>query len=109
MGAVLTTERVYSAVAEGSRDFSHGDSFNGYPLGCAVGLAILRYIDQHRLIERVAQDGPEFLEILRETLAGCPMVNEVRGEGFLFGVNYRDEQGAFFEQSLHVARRIDVA
>lgn len=109
MGGMLTTERVYAAVAEGSRDFSHGHTFNGYPLGCAVGLAILRYIDQHHLIERVAQDGPKFLEILQETLDGCPMVNDVRGEGFLFGVNYRDENGAFFEQALHVARRIDVA
>lgn len=109
MGAVLTTERVYHAVAEGSRDFSHGHTFNGYPLGCAVGLAILRYIDEHQLIERVAQDGPTFLEMLHTALHGCPMVNDVRGEGFLFGVNYRDENGAFFDPSLHVARRIDIA
>jgi adenosylmethionine-8-amino-7-oxononanoate aminotransferase len=96
-------------VAEGSRDFSHGHTFNGYGLGCAAGLAILKYLDDHRLVERVARKGPELLDVLRTQLAGAPMVNEVRGEGFLFGVTYRDEDGRFLDPELRVGRRIDVA
>ena len=109
MGAMVTTEAVYEAIDRGSRDFSHGYTFNGYPLGCAVGLAVLKYIDDHGLIERVAKVGPMALEILRETLRGCPLVHQVRGEGFLFGITYRDEAGAFLDPGLKVARRIDVA
>jgi adenosylmethionine-8-amino-7-oxononanoate aminotransferase len=46
MGAVVTTQQVYEAVANGSRDFSHGYTFNGYPLGCGVGLAVHRALDE---------------------------------------------------------------
>ncbi len=109
MGAVLTTERVYEAIANGSRDFSHGYTFNGYPLGCAVGLAVLGYIDRHDLIGRVRRTGPVFLEILKEGLQGAPLVAEVRGQGFLFGVTYRGADGRFLEPKLRIARRIDVA
>jgi adenosylmethionine-8-amino-7-oxononanoate aminotransferase len=109
MGAVLAVERVYEAVAQGSKDFTHGHTFNGYPLGCAVALAVLEYIDRHDLIGIVARMGPRALEILREALEGCPLVEEVRGEGFLFGITYRDTTGGFLEPSLRVARRVDVA
>ena len=109
MGAVLTTDRVYQAVAEGSRDFSHGYTFNGYPLGCAVGLAVLAYIDRHDLITRVRRTGPQFLEILKEGLQGAPLVDQVRGQGFLFGVTYRGADGKYLDSKLRTARRIDVA
>ena len=109
MGAVLATQRVYDAIAAGSKDFSHGHTFNGYPLGCAVGLAMLQHLDEHRLIERVARKGPDFLNTLRETLTGCPFVDEIRGQGFLFGITYRDDEHRFLDPSLRLARRIDVA
>ena len=109
MGAVLATQQVYDAIAAGSRDFSHGHTFNGYPLGCAVGLAMLDYVDRNNLVARVAEMGSEFLELLRRELAGCPYVDEVRGQGFLFGITYRDEDGGFLEPGLRVSRRIDVA
>ncbi len=109
MGAVLTTQRVYDAIAEGSRDFSHGHTFNGYPLGCAIALAVLDYMSDHELIDRVAKEGPRFLEILQDTLSDLPIVEDVHGRGFLFGVTYRDEDGGFLEPSLKFARRVDVA
>jgi adenosylmethionine-8-amino-7-oxononanoate aminotransferase len=109
MGAVLTTQEVYDAVASGSRDFSHGHTFNGYPLGCAIALAVLDRLEQDRLIERVAAEGPRFLEILQDAVADLALVQDVRGRGFLFGVTYRDDEGVFLEQSLRFARRIDVA
>ena len=109
MGAVLATQCVYDAIAAGSRDFSHGHTFNGYPLGCVVGLAMLRHLDEHKLIERVARKGPVFLNVLGETLAGCPFVDEIRGQGFLFGITYRDDEHRFLDPSLRLARRIDVA
>ena len=109
MGAVLTTQRVYDAIANGSRDFSHGHTFNGYPLGCAVALAVLDHMESEKLIERVAEVGPRFLEILKEMLSDLPIVEDVNGRGFLFGVTYRDEEGGFLDPALKFARRIDVA
>jgi adenosylmethionine-8-amino-7-oxononanoate aminotransferase len=109
MGAILTTQQVYDAIANGSRDFSHGHTFNGYPLGCAIALAVLDVMKRDKLIERVAADGPRFVQILEETLGDLPIVKDIRGRGFLFGVTYRDEEGQFLDQSLRFAKRVDVA
>jgi adenosylmethionine-8-amino-7-oxononanoate aminotransferase len=109
IGAVLATERIYEAVANGSRDFSHGYTFNGYPLGCAAAQAVLRYIEANDLIARVAEKGPQFVSTLRDILAGCSLVHEIRGEGFLLGVTYRDDEGRLLDPELGVARRIDIA
>ena len=74
-----------------------------------MALAVLAYIDEHRLIERVAEVGPRALDILARSLEGSPYVDEVRGEGFLFGITYRGEGGEFLDPALKFARRVDVA
>lgn len=109
MGAVMTTDAVYDAVASGSRDFSHGYTFNGYPMGCAVGLAILRHLREEALIDRVRDMGPRFKEILEDAVLDAELVHAVRGRGFLLGVSYRNPDGSFLDSSKRVARRIDVA
>jgi adenosylmethionine-8-amino-7-oxononanoate aminotransferase len=110
VGAVLCREEVYRAFAEGSRAFELGHTWDGAPLPCAVGLAVLRYLQEHGLVERVREEGPRLLEELRGGLAGCDVVGEVRGRGFLLGVEYVDprDRGSFLPPELGVARRVDV-
>jgi adenosylmethionine-8-amino-7-oxononanoate aminotransferase len=110
VGAVLCREKVYAAVAEGSRSFELGHTWDGAPLPCAVGLAVVRYLREHELVERVRAEGPRLLESLREALAGSEIVAEVRGRGFLLGIDYADPRDgrSFLPPELGVARRIDV-
>jgi ornithine--oxo-acid transaminase len=63
---------------------SHGSTYGGNPLGCAVARAALRVLADERLIERSARLGAMFLDELR-TLPGGPVV-AVRGRGLLVGV-----------------------
>ncbi len=109
IGAVLCREHVYDAVAAGSRSFEHGHTWDGAPLSCAVGLAVLRYLKEHRLVERVAERGPALRAELEAALAGSQMVREVRGRGFLLGIDYVDpaDGESFLDPALGVARRID--
>ena len=44
IGAMLCREEIYDAVAAGSRAFEHGHTWDGAPLPCAVGLAVLDYL-----------------------------------------------------------------
>jgi adenosylmethionine-8-amino-7-oxononanoate aminotransferase len=101
---------VYEAVAAGSRAFELGHTWDGAPLPCAVGLAVVRYLREHRLVERVRDEGPRLLAALRDALAGSELVAEVRGRGFLLGVDYADPRDgrSFLPAELGVARRIDV-
>jgi adenosylmethionine-8-amino-7-oxononanoate aminotransferase len=110
IGAMLCTDAVYEAVAEGSRAFELGHTWGGAPLQCAVGLAVIEHLRSNRLVELVAERGPVLLDQLRAALEDSELVREVRGRGFLLGIDYVDPRDgeSFLDPELGVARRIDM-
>jgi adenosylmethionine-8-amino-7-oxononanoate aminotransferase len=110
IGAVLCADHIYQAFAKGSRRFTLGDTWDGAPLSCAVGLKVLDVLRSERLIERVREKGPLLRDELATALAGIPLVREVRGHGFLLGVEYVDPRDgkSFLPPELGVARRVDL-
>jgi adenosylmethionine-8-amino-7-oxononanoate aminotransferase len=109
IGAVLCRDHVYQAFARGSRRFTLGHTWDGAPLSCAVGLAVLDALRSEGLIDRVGERGPRFRDELAAALEGVPMVREVRGHGFLLGVSFVDPRDgdSFLPPELRVAGRID--
>ena len=109
VGAMLVSGHVYQAVADGSRSFEPGHTWDGAPLSCAVGSAVIAHLRRTALIESVRERGPRLLDDLRTALDGCELVREVRGRGFLLGVSYVDpaDGSSLLDPSLQVARRID--
>jgi adenosylmethionine-8-amino-7-oxononanoate aminotransferase len=75
-----------------------------------VGLAVIDYLRTHGLVERVAERGPALRRELEVALEGCDLVREVRGRGFLLGIDYVDPRDgeSFLDPGLGVARRIDM-
>lgn len=67
---------------------THGSTFGGNPLACAVGTAALDVIEKERLVERSAELGVYFLE----RLGGLrhPRIKEVRGLGLLCALEFRE-------------------
>jgi ornithine--oxo-acid transaminase len=63
---------------------SHGSTYGGNPLGCAVAREALRVISDEGLVERAARLGAEVLAALKPLEGG--MVTEVRGCGLLIGI-----------------------
>ncbi len=111
IGAVLCREHVYEAIARGSRRFTPGHTWDGAPLACAVGLAVMEVMRSERLVERVGDRGPILRDELASALSGIPLVHEVRGQGYLLGVEYVDPRDgrSFLPPELRVAGRIDHA
>ncbi len=109
LAATLCREHVYEALAGGSRSFDLGHTWDGAPLPCAVGLAVLDYIVGHKLVDHIAARGPSLREELETALAGCEIVGEVRGRGFLLGVDYVDPRDgqSFPPDSLDLAGLVD--
>ncbi len=109
IGAVLVRDNVYQAVAKGSRRFTLGHTWDGAPLACAVGLAVLEALRSEGLVERVRARGLELRNELSAALDGVPMVRGVRGHGFLLGVSFVDPRDgeSFLSPELRVAARID--
>jgi hypothetical protein len=111
IGAVLCRDRVYDAIARGSGRFTLGHTWDGAPLSCAVGLAVLAAMRSEHLVERVRDRGPSLREELERSLKAVPMVHDVRGEGYLLGVEYVDPRDgrSFLPPELRVAGRVDRA
>jgi adenosylmethionine-8-amino-7-oxononanoate aminotransferase len=109
IGAAICHERVYDAVAAGSRRFTLGHTWDGAPLSCAVGVAVIAALRRAGLVERVARRGEQLRAELADALAGVAIVREVRGHGFLLGVEYVDPRDgrSFLPPELGVAGRID--
>jgi adenosylmethionine-8-amino-7-oxononanoate aminotransferase len=90
LAGILCREHVYEAIDSGSKNFEHGHTWDGAPLLCAVGLAVLDVLEREGLVERVAERGPRLLEELRAAVEGFDVVGEVRGRGFLLGFELVD-------------------
>jgi adenosylmethionine-8-amino-7-oxononanoate aminotransferase len=85
LAAVIVSERVCRTIAAGSGVHTQGYTYSGNPLSAAAGLAVLEHIRKKRLIERVAGN-EAFLRQQLEGLADTGVVGEVRGRGFLMGI-----------------------
>ena len=90
LAAVLCRQHVYDALAEGSREFEHGHTWDGAPLPCAVGLAVLEQLAEPGLLDRVRERGPSLRAELEAAVRELGIVGEVRGRGFLLGVELVD-------------------
>ncbi|MGG3562873.1 ornithine--oxo-acid transaminase [Neobacillus rhizosphaerae] len=74
---------------------SHGSTFGGNPLACAVSLSALEVIEEEKLAERSLELGKYFLEKLK-TIAN-PMIKEIRGRGLFIGVELTEAARPYCE------------
>ncbi|PYP68158.1 MAG: aspartate aminotransferase family protein [Gemmatimonadetes bacterium] len=91
LSAVAAPERILDAIAGGSGDFLHAQTFSHHPVACAAGLAAVRYLKQHKLVERCSQLGVVLHQRLA-TLKGLPHVGDVRGRGLLAGIEFVEDK-----------------
>jgi ornithine--oxo-acid transaminase len=63
---------------------SHGSTFGGNPLACAVAVAAIEVLEQENLIENSLEMGEYFIDKLRQIKN--PVIREVRGKGLFIGM-----------------------
>ncbi len=83
LGAVLATERAAMGMTAGT----HGSTYGGNPLGCAVGAKVTEIISDPAFLAEVARKGALFRQGLESLVGRHPKVFEgVRGEGLMLGM-----------------------
>jgi len=84
LGAVLATERAASGMVAGT----HGSTYGGNPLGCAVGKAVLDIVADPAFLAEVNRKSALFAQKLEGLIAAHPDVfDEVRGQGLILGLH----------------------
>ena len=111
MSACLVSPKVWQVIESGSAKaglFGHGYTYSAHPVGAAAALATLKIIDDERVVARVADNAPYLQRSLRAAVADHPLVGEVRGHGFLIGVELVKNRATkeAFARDAFVGRRL---
>lgn len=88
IGAIVSSLEISKTFTPGS----HGTTFGGNPLGCAIATAVIRTIKKDKLAERAAVKGEEWRAKLRSIAEGKDMVKDIRGKGLMIGIEMADER-----------------
>jgi adenosylmethionine-8-amino-7-oxononanoate aminotransferase len=109
LGLCIASGRVHDMVVTGG--FVHGTTWSHHPVGAAVGHAVLRRLQEDRLVERSALVGARLSHAVSEALADAPHVGDVRGRGMLIGVELVAERSTKkpFARSERVTERVVAA
>jgi adenosylmethionine-8-amino-7-oxononanoate aminotransferase len=92
IGAMIASDRLFEPFRHGTTYFPHGYTFGGHPVSSAVALANLDIFEREGLNEHVRREAPAFRATL-EKLLDLPIVGDVRGEGFFYGIELvKDKQ-----------------
>ena len=83
LGAVLANENAASGMVAGT----HGSTYGGNPLGCAVGLAVMETVGTPEFLDEVLRKAGLLRQKLEGLVASHPDVFEsVRGAGLMLGI-----------------------
>ena len=85
IGAMIASDRLFEPFNDGTTMFPHGYTFGGHPVSAAVALANLDIFEREGLNDRVKHHAPRLRATL-EKLSDLPIVGDVRGEGYFYGV-----------------------
>jgi adenosylmethionine-8-amino-7-oxononanoate aminotransferase len=105
MGAMIVSERVAEPFVESGQPFAHGLTFGGHPVAAAVALANLDVIEREDLLGHVRRHEAD----LRATLEGLfdiPIVGDVRGAGYFWGIELVADQATREPFSPEVAHEL---
>ncbi|SDN23932.1 ornithine--oxo-acid transaminase [Paenibacillus sp. yr247] len=92
ISAVAADDSILSVLDPGS----HGSTFGGNPLGCAVAIAALEVLESEKLVDRSAELGAYFTQKLRELIN--PKIKDIRGRGLFIGLELTEPARPYCEQ-----------
>ena len=85
IGAMIASERLFEPFKHGTTSFLHGYTWGGHPVAAAVALANLDAFEREGINEHVRDNEEAFRRTL-ERLKDLPIVGDVRGAGYFYGI-----------------------
>ena len=92
IGAVVAADRVVEPFLDGGSMYTHGITFGGHPVQCAIALKNIEIMKREQVVENVRDNGDAFRATLAQLLE-LPIVGDLRGTGFFYAVELvRDKE-----------------
>ncbi|MFK7903874.1 MAG: aminotransferase class III-fold pyridoxal phosphate-dependent enzyme [Chitinophagales bacterium] len=106
LAAVVTTPEVAAAFANGMEYFN---TFGGNPVSCAIGLEVLKIVEEEALQANALKVGNYLKSGLKELMQQYSIIGDVRGHGLFLGfelVKSRETLEPAPEQTSYLANRM---
>ncbi len=84
MAAVVCTEEIVKSFENGMEFFS---SFGGNPVSCAIGLEVLKVIEEEDLVGNAFTVGNYLIEQFKNLQKKYPLIGDIRGSGLNLGID----------------------
>ena len=104
IGACLTKGKASEVLVPGN----HGTTFGGNPLACAAGLAVINVLEANHYIPSIASKGDKLLKQFKEALANQTGVLDIRGKGYMIGIQLDRPCGELVATALEQGLLINV-
>ena len=104
LAAVITTPEIAGSFANGMEYFN---TFGGNPVSCAIGLEVLRVIDDEGLQENAARVGAALESGLRDLMSRHLAIGDVRGRGLFLGIEFVADRESRDPDAATAARAVE--
>jgi adenosylmethionine-8-amino-7-oxononanoate aminotransferase len=110
LAGVVISDKIFRVLKDGKKGiFAPGHTYSGTPMAGAVGVKVIEYMKRYDLIANVKRLSGYLMDQLK-SLYKHPIVGDVRGKGFLLGIEFlrnKETREPFnFEESGKVANLI---
>ncbi len=92
LGAMIASDKLMEPFLQGAESFAHGFTFGGHPVSTAVAMANFDVFEQEHILEHVRDNEGAFRSTL-ERLLDLPIVGDVRGDGYFYGIELVKDKG----------------
>ncbi len=89
MAALITTKAIAQSFHNGMEYFN---TFGGNPVSCAIGLKVLQILQRDQLQANALRIGNYLLERMRKLMDQHPRIGDVRGRGFMLGIELVEDR-----------------
>lgn len=88
IAATVVSDKVMEPILNGSKLIMSGHTFSANPQTAATALAVLRYIEENKLVEKSVETGIYLKEKLNELAERSEIIGDIRGKGLFIGIEF---------------------
>lgn len=88
LAAVLISDRIMAPILNGSKMIMSGHTFSANPQSAAISLAVLQYIEKHKLVEKAKENGFYLMDKVKALANTSLIIGDVRGKGLFLGIEF---------------------
>ena len=91
LGAMIVSDRLAEPYQHEDTSFTHGFTWAGHPVSCAIALKTIEIMETEHVLENV-RDNEDYFRDSLNALRDIPIVGDVRGTGYFWGVELVKDQ-----------------